>query len=94
MGREGYCPICGAQYADKNRPQEHECSPRSLAAINGADTRASKEDTDITLSKKEFPPKSLWAQLQEGFDILNCDDPEDYFPRVKERLELERLLAS
>ncbi len=93
MGREGYCPICGAEYANRDRPNEHECSPRSLAAINGADTRASREDTE-TSSKREFPSKSLWAQLQEGFDILYCDDPEDYFPRLKERLDWEELLAS
>ena len=73
MGRYEYCPICGEKYKGG-----HECSERTLSAINAADTRAFRHG-----SPKLGRP-SLSTQLQEGGNMLDDEDPDDYLPTPEE----------
>ena len=65
-----YCPICGRRHLPD------PCNPRSLAAIDAANTRALNDEMDPDRTFIDFS-REEGKRISEGFSMLN----EDMEPR-------------
>lgn len=60
---ENYCPICGGMFKGASA---HRCPQATLSGINGANTRACRDDLNAL-----FPPKSMQERLADGFAMMD-----------------------
>lgn len=73
------CCICGKAV----RSDSHTCPKESLRAIDGADTKAARDEIDPTRYTTEFW-RGEGQRLAEGFDLLNRDGDWDEFDHGEE----------
>lgn len=67
-----HCCICGKAV----RSDSHTCPDASLAAIDGADTRAARDEIDPTRYTTEFW-RGEGQRLADGFELMHMDGDFD-----------------
>lgn len=85
MNDYDYCGVCGvyARYGNGFKVSRHECSPRSLSAINATETRSTVDGIFDCLNEP-----SLDDQLRDGFAML-ADDEQVTWSESRERQALD-----